>query len=210
MQSFSKISEEWNSYRKEPSKTALMLLNYANKNSSVVYDIGCGNGRNSKILAGMTKKLICVDSSKHMLENAKANLKNFNNITFLNYKMQEDKLPKGTVDCICCFASFHHLRSVKERLETLKNFYRALRPKGRVLLSVWHPKSIISKGKNQMVGWKKENGDNVKRFYHFFSQKELENLFDLAGYKKVIVFGERNGKEDQIDQSMNICVVAEK
>ncbi len=210
MKAFSKISEEWNEYRQTPSKTALLLLKYKRDNSELICDVGCGNGRNSLVLAKLTKKLICIDSSKEMLDFARINLKKFDNVEFVNSKMQEiDGIKKNSVDNICCFAAFHHLKTKKDRINALEQFYRILKPQGRVLLSVWHPKMII-KEKNQMVNWKKEDGNKIKRYYHFFESAEIKELFESTKFSKVIVFGEINGKEVPIENSMNICVIAQK
>ena len=68
-------------------------------------------------------------------------------------------------------ASFHHLSTVERRITALREFYRVLKPGGKVVISVWsiqQPKKTrrtFHKYGDTMVKWD-QHGEIFERYYH--------------------------------------------
>lgn len=154
--------------------------------SGTIYDIGCGNGRNSLLLKDKginhTSQFICVDNSRSLLDICKnKGLQTIeSSITNLHMNIQE-----SSADNILCIAVLHHIISRARQLKSLKELARILKPDGRLLLSVWsiHQPSKIKRtfhfGEN-IVKWNKF-GKVYERFYYIFQKEELERLICESG-----------------------------
>ncbi len=97
-------------------------------------------------------------------------------------------------DSIFFIASFHHLYTIEQRLETLKQTKNLLKSNWTIFMTNWalnselnsekYKKSIIEKSKNEF--WSQDY--NIKigeftRFYHSFTFEELEFLFKKTWFK---------------------------
>lgn len=149
--------------------------NYAT--TSILYDIGCGNGRN------IGQNTIGVDNCDAFLEICASKSLNvvkgcITNLPFKNH----------SGDAIQCIAMFHHLTTQERRIQGLKEMIRVLKPKSQILLSVWslhQPKKIkrtFEYGDNY-VDWTDLEGNIHKRYYYIFQLPELYNLFESVNLK---------------------------
>ncbi|HWS85906.1 MAG TPA: methyltransferase domain-containing protein [Pyrinomonadaceae bacterium] len=93
-------------------------------------DIGCGAGDFSRLLAGVSGRVLALDLSPNMIGLARERSAQFPNITFEVADVLTRELPAETFDCIATVATLHHL-PVGEVLPKLK---RALRPGGVLLV----------------------------------------------------------------------------
>jgi SAM-dependent methyltransferase len=99
-------------------------------------------------------------------------------------------------DYIFFIASFHHLHTIEERLEVLKQTKNLLKPNWTIFMTNWalnselnsekYKNSIIEKSENEF--WSQDY--NIKigeftRFYHCFSLDELEFLFKKTWFEVV-------------------------
>jgi|TARA_B100001093_G_scaffold515193_1_gene590973 alkylated DNA repair protein alkB family protein 8 len=145
------------------------------KNNSIIYDIGCGNGRNMDF---ENQTFIGIDNCKKFVDmclNDKklAILANMTNIN----------LPSNSADAIICIASFHHLSNRENRIKALYEMKRLIKPECQILLSVWsinQPKKtkiVFNSYGNQMVTW----NHKYKRFYYIFRVEEIKTLFIECG-----------------------------
>jgi tRNA (uracil-5-)-methyltransferase TRM9 len=150
------------------------FLTYKN----VVYDIGCGSGRNLKpypnwIGFDNCDTFISICKKKHL--------------NVIKTDMTELPVKDNSADAILCIASFHHLSNEKRRIEALNEMKRVLQNNGEILLSVWsinQPKKTrrnFEYGDN-IVTWNKY-GKIYKRYYYIFKKCELETLFQKCGLK---------------------------
>ena len=122
--------------------------------SSFVLDIGSGTGRNMNY-CGHT--IFGIDLSLEQLKqcsNSKSIIQaNMINIPFKN----------STFDAIISIASFHHLSTISERHQCLKEMKRVLKPNGNILLSVWSinqpnkTKRKFDKYGDTIVNWNTNN-----------------------------------------------------
>lgn len=161
------------------------LLNYNN-----ILDIGSGNGRNSTY---KNHNIICFDISKEQLK--MNNIKNNNSI---HANMINIPFKNNTFDIILCIASFHHLQTLNERHNCLKEMKRILVNKGKILMSVWSikqpkkTKRIFYNFGDNIVNWntnKKDSNGNfiiIPRYYYIFNLNEiillLEQYFTIDKY----------------------------
>lgn len=144
-------------------------------NNSLIYDIGCGNGRN---MTYDNHRFVGVDNCHQFVDICKS--KGLNAIC--NNMMNID-LPTNTANNILCIATFHHLSSRENRIKALQEMKRMLKDDGEILLTVWsknQPKKTrvnFNDYGDNIVYWKKK----YPRYYYIFSIDEIRELFDFVG-----------------------------
>lgn len=177
------------------------------KENLIILDIWCWNGRflwelNKNNLD--IKSYLGVDLSDWLLDEAKKTYPNnkFQELDMLNLeKVNLLSLIKGGVggefikfSDIFFIASLHHLKTIEERINVLKQAYDLLEENGKIFMTNWalkselnihkYNKSIIKDSRNEF-GWEDYNIKIWKfdRYYHCFSIEELNYLFSKAWFK---------------------------
>jgi len=181
MKTFDKIAEEFDKTRIYSWPETVSFIKSMKKNS-LVLDLGCGSGRDIKSLLQYNHKVIGLDSSKKMLEIAK---RKYLKVKFIHANMIKIPLKDNSIDYVICIASFHHLKSNKSRLSCLKEIRRVLKKNGKLFLSVWYKKG--KKGA-YLIPWQ----NKVKRYYYFFTEKELKDLFKESNFKIIELTKNKN------------------
>ena len=100
----------------------------------VVADLGCGTGYLARALLGLCARIICVDRSRAMLEQARARLERHARGTQVELRAGElDALPlaDGEVDAVLAGMVLHHVRDLDRALAEMR---RALRPGGAAVV----------------------------------------------------------------------------
>ena len=150
------------------------------KENNLVYDIGCGNGRNMNY----DKKnltFIGLDNCENLVKICKNK-----NLNVVNGNIINIPFKKNTADAIICIAVFHHLSNQNNRLLALLEMKRLLKPDGKILLSVWsinQPKKTrrnFNSYGNNIVLWN-NSGKIYERYYYIFKLTELKDIFNKAG-----------------------------
>ena len=177
---------------------------FENNDKVRVLEFGCGSGRFATLLnQNFPGKFdyVWIDLSDELLSYAStANP----NLTFFQWDITKliKKFDQESFDLIVWTSSFQHIPTAKERSFLMKNFYRLLNYDGMLLMTNWslskwfvkkHRKAVLkarfmslihfdkSESRDIMVPWTDNKTWKVyKRFYHFFSLKELQNLSDFA------------------------------
>ena len=152
--------------------------------NSLVYDIGCGSGRN--IRPGM----IGVDNCDNFLK-----ISNSNGKDVIKGDMTKLPLDDNTGIGIICIAAFHHLFTREARMKALLEFKRVLKIGAKIMISVW---SINQTHSNETKGNRKlkfQYGDNIvpwnnkgtiyERYYYIFENEEIKGLFQEAGLRLI-------------------------
>ena len=152
----------------------------SHKKNSLIYDIGCGNGRN---MLYEDYNFIGVD-----------NCENFINIclnkNLVCYQADMCNLPfkDNTCDGVINIASFHHLDTIDRRMKALKEMARVCKSNGKIMITIWSKnqpkktKRIFEKYGDNMVDYNKE-GVIYKRYYYIFQLEEIKNLFTQCDLK---------------------------
>jgi len=100
---------------------------FLNKNMEG-FDMGCGSGRWSKIIAPMIKKLNCIDPSLEALNVAKKNLSHHKNLTFHNKSVNEKILEPSSQDFGYCLGVLHHITDTQKGIDSCFNILKKNSP----------------------------------------------------------------------------------
>lgn len=157
----------------------------------IFIDLGCGSGRHSDFFQKFCRKLIDLDESREMLRK--------NRSKSIKIQAQMNSLPfrDSSFDGIFSVASLHHLRSLKDRNNTIMEINRIGRRNSLVSITVWRfyqkkfMKQFLVQLNRTFVGEKNyEIGDvivpwtvsqkgvekKIERFYHLFRVVEFRRL----------------------------------
>ncbi len=113
-------------------KKDLIKLMNPSKNKKLI-DVACGTGDLGKLYLDFTKsrkEILCVDSNKKMIDQAKKKLKNYNNIHWLISDAEKLPVESNTFDF---YTISFGLRNTKDINKTIKEAFRVLKPGGRFL-----------------------------------------------------------------------------
>ena len=147
---------------------------------STVYDIGCGSGRN---MTYSDISFIGVDNCENLLKICREK-----GLNVVYGDMCCLPLKDNSADFIISVAAFHHLSTVERRIHALKEFYRVLKPRGKLLISVWsknQPKKtrrVFENFGDIMVKWD-QHGEIYHRYYYIFKINEIKKLFDSSQFE---------------------------
>ena len=138
------FSNEWNKFQQDKlSDEELLILvkNYFHlfpldnlKKNYEVFDMGCGTGRWAKFVAPKVNKLNCIDPSLS-IKVAKKNLKDFDNINFINESIDNVKLKKNSQDFGYSLGVLHHIPNTKKALIDCVNL---LKPGAPMLIYIYY------------------------------------------------------------------------
>jgi len=138
------FSNEWNKFQQDKLSDDELLILVKNyfylfpldnlKKNYEVFDMGCGTGRWAKFVAPKVNKLNCIDPSLS-IKVAKKNLKNFNNINFINESIDNVKLKKNSQDFGYSLGVLHHIPNTKKALIDCVNL---LKPGAPLLIYIYY------------------------------------------------------------------------
>lgn len=180
-----------------------------------ILDLGCGTGRHSRLLAALKKQVVGIDTSSHLIEEAKTYAKN-NPLLDLQFHKQDmrDIQNIGTFDfVISMFTSFGYFENDEDNWHVLKKIHRSLVSGGKFFLDFLNPHWII---KNLVAFELKEvDGETIEihreikndfvtktikfpeRTYYervkLYSKEEIEMQLNRAGFKVVKTWSDYDG-----------------
>jgi len=101
-----------------------------------ILDVACGPGKYAEELIGRGAKVTGFDVSAEMIKHAKE--RNGKSGTFFVHDMEEPLVDfmDNTFDALVCALAFHYMENWDA---ALKEFYRVLKPNGRLVVSMEHP-----------------------------------------------------------------------
>jgi SAM-dependent methyltransferase len=142
---------------------------------SLIYDIGCGSGRNMDY---EDYRFIGFDNCESFIE-----LCRNKGLKVYYSEITDIKIRDNSADAIICIATFHHLSTHDNRIKALKELKRLVKPNGKIMLSVWakeQPKKTritFEEYGDNIVFWKKK----YPRYYYIFELDELKLLINEVG-----------------------------
>jgi len=164
-----KISKEYGGYRRKPWKE---IKDFLDKVDDDLLDIGCGSCDMTQIVLKKDVKLYGVDFSEEVLKLVPKKVIKINaDVTNIPLKRK--------FKYILSIAVMHHLPTEKDRLDFLREIKRLLAKDGSAIITVWYSEK---KGDTLMT-W----GVKYKRYYHMFSEEEIKELLDKAGFKNYTI-----------------------
>ena len=183
------------------------LIQFMNpsKNKRLI-DVACGTGDLGKIyldIVGSNEKILCVDSNKKMISEAKKKLKNYNHVNWLISDAEKLPIPNNIFDF---YTIGFGLRNTKDIKKTIKEAFRVLKPGGRFLCLEFskvdneifnvlyqnYSKIIPFIGKF-IVGSSEPYDYLIKSIKQFYSQSELASLIESNGFSNVSFRNLTNG-----------------
>ncbi len=145
------------------------------KKNTLIYDIGCGNGRNMKIRDDCV--FIGCDNNEELLTQAKK--KDLNCFYGDNLALP---FADDCAESVLSIAVIHHFSTYERRLTALSELFRILKKGGLILIYVWayEQNKFKDSEKDTMLEWNNQtNGKVLKRYYYLFSKGELDNLINI-------------------------------
>jgi len=162
-------------------------IEYLKKNiepNSKILDIGCGFGRHIKILAPFSKEIIGIDNNSGMIQKAKQNLSNFDNVKLFLQDAKKLDFDDSLFDYVICMTNtFGDFPEIK--IDVLKEMKRVCKNNGKIIISVYSEKSLeIRKNDYEKVGLHITKIDDGIIYTaeglvsEQFTKSQLEKLFD--------------------------------
>jgi len=182
-----------------------------------ILDVGCGNGRLLEILKDKKINYTGVDISEKLVEVAK---KRYPQNSFLVADNLNLPFLDNNFDKVFSVAVLHTIPSQSLRKKAIFELKRVLKPEGLLFITVWDMwrkdtfplllkhsfLKLIGKSKldfgDAFVPW----SNKTKRFYHFFTKKELHSLVSTVGLNII----KRGVAKNKTGKRSNAYLIAEK
>jgi trans-aconitate methyltransferase len=157
------------------------------KGNEVLIDAGCGSGRVTRIIANILKKgkIYAIDLDQNMIEKAKINLKDQENVVFVNADLSTVEIPEP-VDVIFSNAVIHW---IKDHYKLFSNFWQLLKQPGEILIQ-WGGKGNLGTVTPMLDLTRKSS--KFKGYYHdwedplnFASAEETFSIMERVGFKQI-------------------------
>ncbi|HWQ84279.1 MAG TPA: arsenite methyltransferase [Anaerolineales bacterium] len=172
---FNKVAGEWDAIRSgyfsEAVREAAIRKAYL-RPEMIVGDIGAGTGYVSAGLAPLVRQVYVLDGSQAMLEVARQNLHEFDNVIFETADGSSLPLPDASLDAVFANMYLHHL---PEPLAGIREAARLLKPGGRL---------VITEMDAHSYGWLKEEMADV---WQGFDREQMRNWYEAAGLVNIII-----------------------
>ncbi len=126
-----------------------------------VADLGCGTGPVAEAVAPWVSKVIGVDGSPGMVEEARRRLTGLSNVEIRRGELEDLPLDDGTVDAVTLMLVLHHL---PDPPRVLAEVARVLRPGGRLLLVDMLPHERLEYREEMGHVWMGFSGDQTREW----------------------------------------------
>jgi len=157
------------------------------KGDEVLIDAGCGSGRVTRLIADILKngKIYAIDLDQNMIEKAKINLNDYENVIFVNADLSSVELPEQ-VDVIFSNAVIHW---IKDHYKLFSNFWKLLKQSGEILiqcggkgnLGAVHDILDLTRESSKFKGY----FHNWEDPWNFASAEETFSIMERTGFKKI-------------------------
>ncbi len=162
-----------------PLRTAIAERLRAERGLGDMVEFGCGTGFFTRVAAEQAQHIIATDLSDEMLEAAKTRLKDVGNVTVQKEDCERTSFPSFRFDTVLMANVLH---TVKDPASALKEAYRILRDRGRLLVvsytdygTTWFEKFLLALKYFQKFGMPPAS-------YRNYSPPELAQLAEEAGF----------------------------
>ena len=174
-------------------------------------NIGCAHGPDF-LPFRQGFELYGVDFSKEMLRFARKYSRKFDlSVDLALADVRRLPYPDETFDRAISVATYHHIKGKEERVKSLQELRRVLKPGGEAFITVWNrwQPRFWFRGKEVAVPWRTK-GKTLHRYYYLFSYHELEKLAKKAGLEVLKSFPESAYRCPIKTFSRNICLLVRK
>ena len=182
---FDSIADHFDKTRNRPWKEVEEFLE---NTSGKTIDIGCGNGRHSRVALENNHEVTCLDASMKLLKIAKKKLKGKSDLVRSGIKNMPFK--NGSFDNSIYIAAIHHLQ--EGRVQSLKETRRILKTSGNMMVSSWAREQdrweLDEDEQDVIVPWTREDGEIINRYYHLYRLEDLKEDVEKAGFRIIESF----------------------
>jgi tRNA (uracil-5-)-methyltransferase TRM9 len=155
---------------------------------SKILDVGCGNGKYLSVRRDC--EIHACDACPNLANIAKQKHSHAHVSVANALSMPYDD---NVYDNVICVAVLHHLSTVENRANVIKELIRVLKPGGSAFITVWATEAykpswkLIEGSENDyMVPWHhKQNNNILQRFYHLFTRQEIASLVTDIPYASI-------------------------
>lgn len=193
-QDYNLISEDFARRREKPWPEFRFLFDNYLIPEEKILDLGCGNGRFFEFFQEKKIDYFGVDFSEKLIKIAK---KKYPQAKFQVADAFNLPFPSHYFDKVYSLSVFHHIPSEELRLQFLKEIKRVLKPKGILILTNWKPRrwkerllilkfailKLLTLSKLDFGDVFEPWGKKIKRYYHFFTPKELRSLIEKSEFR---------------------------
>lgn len=182
-----------------------------------ILDVGCGNGRLLELLRDKKIRYTGVDLSERLVEIAKKRYPQDNFLVADNLNLP---FLDNNFDKVFSVAVLHTIPSQYLRKKAISELKRVLKPEGLLFITAWDMRRkdtfplLLKYSFLKLIGRSKlDFGDvfvpwsnKTKRFYHFFTKKELQSLVEITGFSII----KRGIVKNETGRRSNIYLIAKK
>ena len=170
-------------YRNWIKKEEDWLLKNIKKNS-LILDVGCGFGKDIKLLVNIAENITGIDYDQEAVKEAQKNLSRFRNVNVFLENARKIHFKNNTFDYVICMGNtFGNLN--KDKLKILKEMKRVAKKEGRIIVCLYSEKALPTRMevyKKTEVRIKNINRDGTVittegLISEQFSKEKLKNIF---------------------------------
>lgn len=166
------------------------ILDIGVKGARFVLDVGCGNGEKTFYVSRHAERVVGIDPDRNMVKAARTNFIR-KNLVFELGQAESMAFPPATFCSVLFNESLHHI-PVAKQFDALRNAYRVLKPKGRLLIT----EPIYGSGSFEEI-LRFYNDERETRRSALKSIEESVGIgFRIASQKKIRIAYACNGFDD--------------
>ena len=187
------------------------ILDYLSNDNSKVLDVGAGTGKYSLYLDSLGYDVTAVELVKHnlkVLESKESNVK-----CYQGNAMDLSKFKDNTFDMVLLFGPMYHLISMNEKVQSLKEAKRVVKPNGIIMISYcMNEYAIITHGfidNNIKEALNKQEIDDMYHIkskpndlYSFVRLEDINYLKDTCELNRVKIIAQ-DGPTEYIKKIIN-------
>ena len=144
-----------------------------------VLELGCGSGKNTEWLITKADKLVGLDFSKNMLDQARKKVKN-DKVTFINTDLNENwPVNDNSFDLATINLTLEHIETLDHIFNSL---FMKLTQGGKCFVCELHPKKQLSGSKARF----EKNGDEIALDVFYHSELEYIKSAEKAGFNLIV------------------------
>ncbi len=158
------------------------------KNLSDILDIGCGTGNHSIVLAGRNYRMVGIDQSKNMIEEARKKSEHLKNVLFMVQDMKRIRVQKKFECAFCLFNSFGYLTEKTGINQFLTSLHKCLKPDSLFIVEFWNLAAIKS---SSYKNWTKREKGGIVLYRIEDTKFEIETNVLASEKEFMIIDGDK-------------------